>query len=70
MAMGAGSSFEQALLDDYLRHIATEKRLAERTQLLYLHDLQRLAEFAQAEGIAPSQAAHLGADAFGLACLV
>ena len=56
MAMGAGSSFEQALLDDYLRHIATEKRLAERTQLLYLHDLQRLAEFAQAEGIAPSQA--------------
>jgi integrase/recombinase XerC len=47
---------EQALLDDYLRHIATEKRLAERSQLLYLHDLQRLAELAKADNIAPSQA--------------
>lgn len=54
--MSAGSSCEQALLDDYLRHIATEKRLAERTQLLYLHDLQRLAEFAAEQGLAPSQA--------------
>jgi len=54
--MGADSQHEQALLDDYLRHIATEKRLAERTQLLYLHDLQRLFELASAEGLAPSAA--------------
>jgi integrase/recombinase XerC len=54
--MGADSNGTPALLDDYLRHIATEKRLAERTQLLYLHDLQRLAEFAAEQGLEPSQA--------------
>lgn len=39
----------------YLRHIRTEKRLAERTAQLYQHDLERLQTAAQAAGIGLQQ---------------
>ncbi len=45
------------LMQDYLRHTGSEKRLAARTQQLYSHDLERLASLAQTLGIAPEQAA-------------
>lgn len=52
----ANDSSDSALLDAYLRHISSEKRLATRTQTLYQHDLARLAQLAQTAGIAAAQA--------------
>ena len=47
----AADADDLALVDAYLRHIASEKHLAERTQQLYIHDLQRLLQLAQNAGI-------------------
>ena len=52
----ANDSPDSALVDAYLRHIASEKHLAERTQQLYIHDLQRLLLLAQNTGIQAVQA--------------
>jgi len=44
-----------ALVQRYLDHVRFEKRLAERTVLLYTLDLQKLAQQAQAAGVALAQ---------------
>jgi integrase/recombinase XerC len=48
----AVSAADQALIERYLTHVHTEKRLAERTVTLYRLDLEKLAAQAAAAGVA------------------
>jgi integrase/recombinase XerC len=43
---------DRALVQAYLQHVRVEKRLAERTVALYTLDLEKLAQHAQAAGLA------------------
>jgi integrase/recombinase XerC len=45
----------QSLVDKYLDYVRVQKRLAQRTQILYAEDLNKLQQLASAEGLALEQ---------------